>query len=799
MPEVKFNAGPDGRRPGVAPRRRWSRRLGATLAVALGAFLTMGAGSAFAFSCNLNGSIAEVSLLNEEVTLSKGAQSQLVVNGVSCGISMSDLERIDVFAGGTNDTVIIDMAGGRFEPGTGGLDEGAGLNEVEILFRNTGGGNAVENLVILGNSAADTINIGQGGPAVNFPPAAFAIVNLNGDDDGDIYLEQGADRPGSQAGSSPITVLGRGGNDVITGKGGLGTGLDSNDDLILDGGPGDDSIQGGDGNDLLIPGPGNDTVDGDDNDPVFCGIEDGEPFFGGGDTVDYSGSAGPVTVDLDPGETHPGIGTAPEGTDTLQNIENIIGSPASDTLSGDNGPNIIQGGEGNDTIAGDAGDDCLFGQGGNDTFDENEGTSVAQGGTGTTNGADLILGGEGLDDTVTYSERQTRVVVYLEPLTGSIYDGADLDGDGFSEEFDRIFLDTENVIGGHGNDILWANFVNNRADNEFTGGPGNDIMVGGAGNDTFHEGPAPSGADDMLGGTGSDTCDYSQRTGNVSVSLDGSDNDGEPGEGDNCGGVRLANLGSDPDFGPVNLEDALEGAPVAFGDVENVITGSGDDVIEGSTAGNVLSGGPGNDTISGLGGADVLNGGPGNDTLSGGPGNDTLNGGDGIDWADYSSAGAGGVGVTVNLTTGQASGEGNDTLTGIENVRGSSFADNLRGDAGPNVLVGLGGNDTIQGAGGDDRINGGPGRDTLNGGPGNDRITGGGGNDVIRGAAGNDWLNGGPGHDTIFGGAGNDTLIGGAGRDRLYGGPGRDTCNPGSPGIGRGDAVRGCERIVRRL
>ena len=44
-----------------------------------------------------------------------------------------------------------------------------------------------------------------------------------------------------------------------------------------------------------------------------------------GDWVDYAGAAGPMTVDLDPGEKHPGSATG-EGTDTLQNIENIIGS-----------------------------------------------------------------------------------------------------------------------------------------------------------------------------------------------------------------------------------------------------------------------------------------------------------------------------------------------------------------------------------------------------------------------------------------------------------------------------------------
>ena len=53
---------------------------------------------------------------------------------------------------------------------------------------------------------------------------------------------------------------------------------------------------------------------------------------------------------------------------------------------------------------------------GNDTFNENEGTSLAEGGVGTNNGSDLMSAVPGLDDTITYSARSTRVVVYLEPL-----------------------------------------------------------------------------------------------------------------------------------------------------------------------------------------------------------------------------------------------------------------------------------------------------------------------------------------------------------------------------------------------
>jgi Ca2+-binding RTX toxin-like protein len=852
----------------------------------------VGAGSAAAFSCNfVDGdadAIAEdvvLTMANEAVVLAKGALSAITANGVQCGAATtSNTETIFVvattnLAGATLTSLVIDEGGGRFEPGSPTeVDlEGLGLNEVEIVLIDAElDGLVLGSLTILGNAAADTINLGAGqlglsgddGEGIAGPPEIsdgdvdeVGIINLNGDDDADIYISDPGTVP--VVGQIPALftdVRGRGGNDVITAKGGAGTGgpwffstvAFGLDFLTLDGGDGDDSLQGSEGDDVLIGGPGNDVIDGDGNstDPftpfptAFCfgldvNVANGEVDIGTtlvfGDVVDYSGSTGPITADLDPGELHPGTATG-DGTDVLQNVEHIKGSPGNDTLSGDNADNALFGNGGDDTLAGDAGSDCEFGGDGNDTFDENEGTTTAQGGSGTDNGADLLFGNAGLDDTVTYSSRTTRVNVYLEPLLFGFprqtqgngpqpddipctflpqiiiigqnggggralqggppfiptMDGADLDGDGFSwdDERDCIFQDTENAITGSGNDLMSAAFANNRADNEFTGNAGNDGMDGGAGNDTFHEGAAANGADDMDGGTGADTCDYSLRTNPVSVNLDGADNDGEAGEGDNCGGV--VNL---PVFGPIRAPQGFagEGDPIAGQDVENVMGGSGNDNLTGSNEANVLSGNAGNDTLTGNGGTDVLNGGDGDDWMIGGGGNDSLAGGAGTDTADYASAGAGGVGVNVNLTTGQASGEGNDTISDTENASGSSFADSIRGNSGANVLNGRGGDDAIQAGDGEDTVNGGGGQDVLNGNGADDRISGGTGRDTIRGAGGNDNLNGGPAADTIYGGAGNDVLSGGSGPDNMRGGGGTDRCNPGAPGFGNGDVAVGCE------
>ncbi|MDQ2066887.1 Hint domain-containing protein [Xinfangfangia sp. CPCC 101601] len=261
--------------------------------------------------------------------------------------------------------------------------------------------------------------------------------------------------------------------------------------------------------------------------------------------------------------------------------------------------------------------------------------------------------------------------------------------------------------------------------------------------------------------------------------------------------------------------------------------GDENDVISGLSGRDTLYGGAGNDVLDGGTGNDQLYGGAGDDTLIGGAGADRLFGGDGIDTADYSSSGAG---VNVNLSTGRGSGgdAASDTLSGVENVIGSDFADTLTGDAADNFLSGGTGNDALYGGVGDDTLRGGSGADTLTGaegldladytdsdagvsinlsnmtasgghaagdvlsgvdgvigsafddtligfdqmGSGSDAYTnlfyGGGGNDYIDAKDGNDSLYGGTGNDTLIAGAGDDTAEGGEGNDSIDGGAGND-------------------------
>jgi serralysin len=103
--------------------------------------------------------------------------------------------------------------------------------------------------------------------------------------------------------------------------------------------------------------------------------------------------------------------------------------------------------------------------------------------------------------------------------------------------------------------------------------------------------------------------------------------------------------------------------------IENAISGTGDDRIEGNDAANRLAGGAGDDTIWGAIGGDTLVGGLGHDRLA--------------------------------------------------------------GDLGPDRLAGRDGNDVLDGGDGTDRLRGGRGIDWITGGPGTDRMRGGADNDTF--------------------------------------------------------------------
>jgi len=262
-----------------------------------------------------------------------------------------------------------------------------------------------------------------------------------------------------------------------------------------------------------------------------------------------------------------------------------------------------------------------------------------------------------------------------------------------------------------------------------------------------------------------------------------------------------------------NKADVLKGTPKA----DVIVALGGNDTVRGLGGRDFICGGGGNDKLYGGGGSDLLYGDKGNDLLLsqggmddliGAAGDDTLDGtGSAFVWADYYLAPNG---VEVNLSTGQATGEGTDKLIHISGLFGSAYDDTLTGDAQQNVFAPLAGNDTIDGGGGPaDAVvywysNGpvtvdlsagtatGEGTDTIagiewvDGSDYGDTITGDANPNRIWGNGGNDTIAALDGDDAVFGGDGDDTIDAGAGSDVVDGGSGTDACR-------NGEDVTGCE------
>ncbi|MCK6430960.1 MAG: calcium-binding protein [Burkholderiaceae bacterium] len=148
-----------------------------------------------------------------------------------------------------------------------------------------------------------------------------------------------------------------------------------------------DQLEGSFFNDLIIGLGGNDTVFGSDGFDILIG---GTSVAGntGADTVDYSGLATGVGVNLALGTASKGI-----GADTLLGFTHVVGSGFNDFLAGNASSNSLSGGDGNDLLDGGAGNDVLDGGNGDDTLFGNLDHDTLVGG----NGNDTLDGGDGND------------------------------------------------------------------------------------------------------------------------------------------------------------------------------------------------------------------------------------------------------------------------------------------------------------------------------------------------------------------------------------------------------------------
>lgn len=451
-------------------------------------------------------------------------------------------------------------------------------------------------------------------------------------------------------------------------------------DLVLDGGEGDDSILGGKGNDLLKGGLGSDTMrSGDGNDVLIADSSDSLSNLDGGAGYDHLiiGDGTSIILNLD-----------------SINIEAIISGSGDDDLVGErHGVNYsIASGSGNDVILTAGGDDVLVGGDGNDVLDSGSGADQVLGGLGqdilrSGSGSDLLSGGEGTDrleggagDDVYVLNRgdgADRVLDYAEDWYKEKYSYQEQVS--YSEQYDYY----ESVFHGDGKGGSFVNELRSgyRAATRMEDRNGYRDVFGevDGGIDTLQFGLGISVQDLVLARVGEDMVVYLRSSDDENILS--ADSVTIEGWADTKN--RIENFA----FTDGNLLD--------FSQIVNAQSGMGaNDTLSGTAEGDFMSGGGGNDTLSGGAGKDFLVGGTGDDSLDGGAdkdflfagaGNDTLIGGDGN---DYLIAEAG-----DDVLEG---GDGDDVLVGMDGN------DTLRGGAGKDMLLGGAGADLLQGGGGDD-------------------------------------------------------------------------------------------------
>lgn len=603
----------------------------------------------------------------------------------------------------------------------------------------------------------------------------------------------------------------------------------------------------------LEGGDGNDNIDGSHLAETILGGAGQDNLNGGFDSDTLEGGSGNDTLDGDSGD------------------DLLSGGSGTDSVQGDQGNDTLTGGSGNDLLNGGHGDD-LYRYGRGDGFDRiteissGSGTDVLHLTDGLTladirlvgNSDDLFVvltdgtGEVRIQDQFDFLDARIESLVFDDgttiDLTGPLAlqggDGDDfidsanlgdtLSGGAGNDDLDGLAGD-DVQFGGSGTDRLKGDGGNDSLD----GGSGNDTLTGSRGDDTIQGG---SGNDSLQGGFGNDAYVYDRGDGFDTISERSPVGGGFDvlvlGAGITTDDVILQSNGADlfvqlrDGTGQITIDDQLTNADAQVerlifadgteidlttsirqtgNDANNALNGShfgetisggnGDDDLEGRDGQDVLLGESGDDSLEGGSGADSLFGGIGRDTLDGDEGNDTLDGGTGEDQlggheGDDTYLFVRGSFLTI-VENRLGTGSGFDT---IELEAGISLADirlsaDAFGDLFINIQEGTGrirvdeqfnrvasrvellrladGTevDLTAGLG----LDGDGASDTMFGSDFDDTMSGEGGSDLLSGRSGADRISGGGGGDNLSGGTGADTLEGGTGNDALNGGLGNDT------------------------
>ncbi|MHC5112346.1 MAG: beta strand repeat-containing protein, partial [Planctomycetota bacterium] len=557
-----------------------------------------------------------------------------------------------------------------------------------------------------------------------------------------------------------LTVLGRGGDDLLV----TGSGEDT-----VSGGGEDDSISTNAGDDTVIMNE--DGADG--NDSIYMGADNDTLIVRGtvlddGDTVD--GGSGYDTIELqnftdhDDPNNSPAEAVALIDLDQVTSIEeyNFVNSdnPADDPydfvlmfVDGDVGTLTTINVDASDLAVDDDGDQVVVDISGVADVDfafnvtGHDGTDVVIGNSNFAenlnfhgNGGEDYLAVDGADLGTTITANGGDGDDVLAIMSGNLTDDSFVDVDDFEilwgvgsqldEEFEYPTGSSDGVL----NAVLGQQAENT----------GITTIIGGVLNDSVVFDPAfnPAAVTVNLSAGGDDTINAGASTSTVTFVADASDIDandvlvGGSGSGDSI------ELTAD------NGQADLRGGVLTNVAQVNVVEGTGADGDD-SIAIWIDDA-----TFAGTGGTITVDASALNDTPSATPVNPEPNLPEGSFWLL-----AGGVGEDNDLVV--HGGNGDDSIyTGagddfIDVNLGNDFVDSGAGDdeivnnGGNNTVIAGSGNDSVDLGGGNNYVDAGSGADSVYTGAGNDTVMGGSGNDVLSTGSGYDWVSGGAGSDTI--------------------------------------------------
>jgi Ca2+-binding RTX toxin-like protein len=462
--------------------------------------------------------------------------------------------------------------------------------------------NALGGQDVLDASTSTTIVTLIGGPGRDTALGGRAADSLYGDDfvgDGDADVLAGG--PGNDTvygGAHGDDIDGGEGADFLNGDGYPGS--PGGDDEV-DGGAGDDSLNGGPGTDMLQGGPGRDSL-------VVSGTAENDTIVLGNSTAELNGATDTHTeletlfANGDAGDdllNASGLTLLPAYLSGGSGADDLFGGIGADQLIGDGwigevGADELHGGAGNDSLVGGPGSDDLYGDSGNDfmrgeTYDASEGGGDRLFGG---DGNDWLDGGPGDDQADGGSGTDTLNAAGTAGADSIVVGDAAVSLGGSTDTFSLV--EELAIDGREGDDMLNASA--RTTPTRLSGGPGDDEVYGGSGDD-FLQGDdwMSSGADILDGGPGDDSL-Y-----------------GGAGDDDIRGGDGVDRLTFDGSPG----DDVLDPSAGELKTVEQT------DVFS-SIERFYLWGGAGDDEISGLAGDDILDGDSGADILRGGAGDDVI-------------------------------------------------------------------------------------------------------------------------------------------------------------------------------